>query len=442
VLIRPCSFDLNVFDSDPSLFYSTCPVLFRHFAQCSPSFTHRFLAHLSHLHKLQRLYTQNVDGLEAIAGVDASVLLPCHGSLATFRCRKPKCPHRVSTLDILPLLLGSEDGTTPPAGILECGRPPAARTVEIESDFGGEVDLSAFGAVKKAPRGCRGIMKPEITFFGETLPIEYDHTVLPDLTQADLFIAIGTSMRVRPAGGMLEGLRRDVPCLLINAEPVKTVTGGMFDLSLIGQCDVICAALAQKLPGFREAHSLRSGPCAATPLRAPQAERGSRMTVWSFLHGSPAASEPSAKRPKLEAAPVTEGRMPSGSSPEMEVPGQGTVASLIAAPSEGLDEALAVSAPSAAEEPPKGLIGRSSSAPVVSSATPVRRSSRAIKRPRAVHSPSTALRMATDRLSKALGEAKATVSSAVARIHSVEDMKPMHFAIEPPGNVVRVEFAE
>ena len=142
-------------------------------------------------------------------------------------------------------------------------------------------------------RPCKGVLRPDIVFFGESLPRRYDESIIPDLAAADLFVAIGTSMRVRPAGAMLEGLRRDTPAILINAEPLRTVSKGVFDLTLMGQSDVVCAALASRLgQGFSSAVDLRlrlaseeAAQVASTPSRPRSAgDAAHEVSAWAALH--------------------------------------------------------------------------------------------------------------------------------------------------------------
>lgn len=142
-------------------------------------------------------------------------------------------------------------------------------------------------------------MKPGIVFFGEELPASYDTTVVQDLAAADLFIAMGTSMRVRPAGGMLECLRPGVPAILVNAEDLRTVSKGAFDLTLRGQSDVVCAALARRIAGMgktvdaavaEEERTRALGPVSVEAATAPlQRAVGEPLpTAWDWTHGSSA----------------------------------------------------------------------------------------------------------------------------------------------------------
>jgi len=47
------------------------------------------------------------------------------------------------------------------------------------------------------------IMKPDITFFGEKLSDEFDHSLLADRQEIDLLIIIGTSLKVSPVSDII-----------------------------------------------------------------------------------------------------------------------------------------------------------------------------------------------------------------------------------------------
>lgn len=54
--------------------------------RCSP--THTFIKTLQDQGKLLTNYTQNIDNIEAFAGISSNKLVQCHGSWATASCRK------------------------------------------------------------------------------------------------------------------------------------------------------------------------------------------------------------------------------------------------------------------------------------------------------------------------------------------------------------------
>ncbi len=66
-------------------------------------------------------------------------------------------------------------------------------------------------------------LRPFIVWFGEAVPMI--KPAIDEVTQADVFIVIGTSLNVYPAAGLLNYVRRDVPIYLIDPKPVTTAMG-------------------------------------------------------------------------------------------------------------------------------------------------------------------------------------------------------------------------
>lgn len=81
-------FDIEVFRNDPRIFYSFARQVLPSTTAFSP--THAFLRLLQDKNKLLRVYTQNIDNLEQLAGVREDKLVQCHGSFATASCMRCK----------------------------------------------------------------------------------------------------------------------------------------------------------------------------------------------------------------------------------------------------------------------------------------------------------------------------------------------------------------
>ncbi|KAG6886129.1 hypothetical protein C0993_002648 [Termitomyces sp. T159_Od127] len=94
-----------------------------------------------------------------------------------------------------------------------------------------------------------GIMKPDITFFGEKLTDEFDDSLAEDRERVDLLLVIGTSLKVSPVADILSHLPHSVPQILINKTPIRHINP---DIVLLGNADDIvqylCAALGWELP--------------------------------------------------------------------------------------------------------------------------------------------------------------------------------------------------
>lgn len=89
-----------------------------------------------------------------------------------------------------------------------------------------------------------GVMKPDITFFGELLPAKFHDTINEDLHECDLVISVGTSLKVAPVADIVDKVPPSVPQILINRDPI---THCNFDVSLLGYCDDVAELLERKL---------------------------------------------------------------------------------------------------------------------------------------------------------------------------------------------------
>ncbi|KAK5779385.1 uncharacterized protein PWA37_004262 [Arxiozyma heterogenica] len=236
-------FNMDIFLQDPSVFYNIAHMVLPPENIYSP--LHSFIKMLQDKGKLLRNYTQNIDNLESYAGIKAEKLVQCHGSFATASCitchwqlpgekifdhiRKlelPLCPYCYQKRrEYFPLELddnndGNKEYYTQPKNN-KISKNPIAGTV-----------LKSYG-----------VLKPDITFFGEALPSKFHKTIREDVLKCDLLICIGTSLKVAPVSEIVNMIPAHVPQVLINKDPVKHAE---FDLNLLGFCDDIAALIAQK----------------------------------------------------------------------------------------------------------------------------------------------------------------------------------------------------
>lgn len=154
-----------------------------------PSDSHRFLALLQKKGMLLRVYTQNIDGLEQVAGVSPKKMVYAHGSLQWATCCK--CKHKVTAADIEESIL---QGTVP-----RCKQElvsKAANSKPVPS-------LRPASSRRKRARPdspeqtvCNGVLKPGVTFFGESLHGNVKRSLEADRDKADALIVIGTSLSV------------------------------------------------------------------------------------------------------------------------------------------------------------------------------------------------------------------------------------------------------
>lgn len=72
---------------------------------------------------------------------------------------------------------------------------------------------------------CKGVIKPDIVFFGEELPQPF-FSYLRDFPLADLLIVMGTSLEVEPFASLAGAVRGSVSRLLINRDLVGPFSWG------------------------------------------------------------------------------------------------------------------------------------------------------------------------------------------------------------------------
>ena len=233
-------FDIRAFDEDPSVFYSLAGDLLPDVTRFS--LTHAFIKLLEDRGRLQTNYTQNIDDLEAgAAAISRQKLVQCHGSFGTATCRK--CSSSVKGTEIFGDLRAKrvaicKQGATKCTEIQRLSRTlqpvrKARRSVGSYADDDDDDDILSVG-----------VMKPDITFFGEQLPATFfDRLRDVDVHVADLVIVIGTSLKVAPVSEMPNLLPHHVPHVYINKERIQHVN---FDVQLLGNCDEVVAELCRR----------------------------------------------------------------------------------------------------------------------------------------------------------------------------------------------------
>ncbi|KAJ5089495.1 hypothetical protein N7532_008179 [Penicillium argentinense] len=237
-------FDINVFREDPSIFFSIAKDILPTEKKYSP--THGFIKLLQDKGKLLTNYTQNIDNIEANAGVLPEKIVQCHGSFATATCTK--CHFKVSGDTIFSDI---KEGNIP-----ECSACRQSIEAEALKPQGLKRKRSSNGYQKDRKDSqdssdeddynipTPGVMKPDITFFGEGLPDEFGQRLIHhDKDLADLVIVIGTSLKVAPVAEVPGVLPRNVPQIYISRTPVSHTS---FDIDLLGDCDVVVSELCRR----------------------------------------------------------------------------------------------------------------------------------------------------------------------------------------------------
>ena len=172
-------FDIDWFDRDPSIYYNGCRELVYGLENYQPGPVHLALRRLEEQGVLKGIATQNIDMLHQKAG--STNVYEVHGSPILHHCRT-------------------------------CGR---------ERTFA-EVCAQLKGGETVAHCPCGGVFKPDITFFGESLPEQAFLSAQQLAYDADVFLVLGTSLTVYPAAGLPAlTLRNGGELIIVNAQPTS-----------------------------------------------------------------------------------------------------------------------------------------------------------------------------------------------------------------------------
>lgn len=216
-------FDIRFFSKDPRPFFKFAKELYP--GLFTPSLCHRFIRLLERKERLLRNYSQNIDTLERLAGIQR--VIECHGSFVSASCTK--CGMTVTADDIRDDVLAKRIPMcaicNPVDSSGSATDKPPKRISHCTSMTEGYSDLYEMG-----------ILKPDIVFFGESLPSNFHPAVNADRPLCDCLLVIGSSLKVRPVSMIPEFFKEDVPQILINRERVGNY---IFDIELLGDADII-----------------------------------------------------------------------------------------------------------------------------------------------------------------------------------------------------------
>ncbi|GEQ76546.1 NAD-dependent protein deacetylase [Comamonas testosteroni] len=149
--------------------------------QARPGSAHQALARMEQQGRLELLITQNVDGLHDAAG--SLNIVDLHGRIDTVRCMD--CDKRSARADLQQRLLALN-----PTWVELYAAPAPDGDADLENQ-----DFSHF-VVPACPHCGTGLIKPDVVFFGETVPRERVQTCMAAVARADAVLIAGSSLMV------------------------------------------------------------------------------------------------------------------------------------------------------------------------------------------------------------------------------------------------------
>lgn len=305
-------FDLNIFRQDPSVFYAIAREILPVTTKFSP--THLFIKLLQDKGKLLRNYTQNIDNLEHYAGILPEKMVQCHGSFATATCQTcgyktkgenlfgdirnqivSRCPvcKKVANEYITKAKLSPEslrrkkrkykhkgqysandsnsdsddqrnkfiglegEGINLHKQLYPIFSPQNKSELFLDPDPSSKSVWDREGCPQLTPSMVSnpqfGIMKPDITFFGEPLPTTFEETLIDaDDHKCDLLLCIGTSLKVSPVSETVRIVPRSTVQVYVSKTPISH---NEFDVTFLGACDDVLEHLCNKL-GWKMDHPM------------------------------------------------------------------------------------------------------------------------------------------------------------------------------------------
>ncbi len=150
--------------------------------KAQPSPGHVALARMARAGKLSLLVTQNTDGLHLKAGHDPGGIVELHGTSHVCAC-------------------------------VTCGGKFPRSAVQERVQRGELVPLC---------QNCGGFLKPDAVFFGEGIPEDKLARAREAAEAAKVFLVVGSSLAVRPAGALPErALLRGARLIIVNDAPTR-----------------------------------------------------------------------------------------------------------------------------------------------------------------------------------------------------------------------------
>ncbi|MBP6042915.1 MAG: NAD-dependent protein deacetylase [Rhodoluna sp.] len=174
-------------------------------AEARPNLGHQALAAAERNGRVEQIVTQNVDGLHQAAG--AKGVIDLHGRLDRVICVGCKKLIKRTDMDVLLRELN-----------------PSVRKdqqIEFSPDGDAEVEAAADFKIPDCP-SCGAILKPDVVFFGESVPIERAELAMSKLDAAEALLIAGTSLTVNSGMRFARAAAKtNKPIVIVNLGPTK-----------------------------------------------------------------------------------------------------------------------------------------------------------------------------------------------------------------------------
>lgn len=193
---------------------------------------HQALARLEAAGHVELLVTQNVDGLHERAG--SRRLIEIHGRLSRASCLS--CGYRIERDELQQRLHALNPDWRP-------------EVLGYNPDGDAELDASAYPGFMVADcERCGGPLKPDVVFFGESVPAERIAAVRSALRSSDAVLVLGSSLVVMSGYRIVrEGVAAGLPVVAVNRG--RTRADDLLSFKVDADCSEALSRLAEALQG-------------------------------------------------------------------------------------------------------------------------------------------------------------------------------------------------
>ena len=213
------------------------------FSQAQPNAGHLALAQLEAMGHVAVTITQNVDGLHQRAG--SRNVVDLHGRLDQIICMG--CGQRSERAAFQHQLLAAN---------LHWQHHHAPAAPDGDADLSG-VDFSAF-SVPPCPH-CGGILKPDVVFYGENVPLARKQYALEQLAASQLLLVLGSSLMVYSGLRFVHAAKQQgLPVAAINLGTMRA--DAELDMKLQAPCAPALQALVAALQPQATANNNKKWP--------------------------------------------------------------------------------------------------------------------------------------------------------------------------------------
>ena len=190
------------------------------FSKFKPNITHKFLATLEHRGRVHWMVTQNVDSLHHKAG--SRRLTELHGTVSSVICLS--CHLMVSRDELQEKILTENPHWS------------AIKPEGLAPDADVFVDESAVHTFK-TPHcdNCGGILKPDVVFFGDSVPKRRVVEITDRLEESDACMVVGSTLETYSSFRHVRHCSEvGIPVLILNIGPTRA--DNLASVKILGRC--------------------------------------------------------------------------------------------------------------------------------------------------------------------------------------------------------------